>query len=120
MWQDDSSQLHCGSSQFGQRRCVCLRRGAWHAGERDSRPAGRLHASRAGPVWRVYDCRDARVFRTHLQAVTGLCRGASELLVQAARPTAVSSLRQDIKWRPAAARLVCCRSLSRAGIAHSR
>ena len=118
LWKDHPVKLSRWSSKLKQRRGT----GPWqrtrHSGERRTRSSSWLHATRTCLVQRLHHQRDAPILWSHLQFAVHLCRLAVRISDQIATFASERTLRQDAEWRPAAARFVCRRIVSRARIAH--
>ena len=111
-------KLHRRPSKLKQRRYT----GPWqrtrHSRERRPRSPSWLHAARTGLVRRLHNQRDAPILWSHLQFTIGLCRLPVGVFVHFSGPPSERSLRQDAERRPAAARFVCRRIVSRARTSH--
>ena len=118
LWQDHPVKLSGWSSKPKQRRGSDTWSRAGHSGERRTRCASWLHATRVGLVQRLHHQGDSPIFWSHLQFAGSLCQLAVRISDQIIGPASERSLRQDAERRTAAARLVRRRLVPRARIAH--
>ena len=118
MRENNFAELPGRPSKLKQRRNT----GSWQrtgfSGERRPWSASWLHATRVGLVRRLFHQGDSPILWSHLQFAARLCRLTVRISNQIVGSASERTQRQDAERRPAATRLVCRRTVSRARTAH--